>query len=60
MTFCREDFSLPVNNDAMEQVSETVPLFLFFYFFYLFIYPEESCYIVNGLRLSPAVGLAFP
>ena len=26
----------------------------------LFIYPEESRYMMNGFRLSPAVGLAFP
>ena len=32
----------------------------FFFFFDLFIYPEESRYMMNGFRLSPAVGLAFP
>ena len=32
---------------------------LFFFFFDLFIYPEESRYMMNGFRLSPAVGLAF-
>ena len=35
-------------------------LFLFLSFFDLFIYPEESRYMMNGFRLSPAVGLAFP
>ena len=32
----------------------------FLFFFDLFIYPEESRYMMNGFRLSPAVGLAFP
>ena len=36
------------------------PLEVFFLNFDLFIYPEEHRYIVNGFRLSPAVGLAFP
>ena len=31
-----------------------------FFFSYLFIYPEESRYMMNGFCLSPAVGLAFP
>ena len=31
-----------------------------FFFFGFFIYPEESRYMMNGFRLSPAVGLAFP
>ena len=30
-----------------------------FFFFDLFIYPEESRYMMNGFRLSPAVGLHF-
>ena len=34
--------------------------FFDFIFFDLFIYPEESRYMMNGFRLSPAVGLAFP
>ena len=34
-------------------------LTFFFFFFDLFIYPEESRYMMNGFRLSPAVGLAF-
>ena len=35
---------------------------IYIFFFYLFIYPEESRYMMNGFRLSPAVGtgLAFP
>ena len=37
-----------------------MPKGFFFFFFDLFIYPEESRYMMNGFRLSPAVGLAFP
>ena len=35
-------------------------IIFYFFFFDLFIYPEESRYMMNGFRLSPAVGLAFP
>ena len=45
---------------ASEVTSETGEERFFFGFFYLFIYPEESCYMMNGFHLSPAVGLAFP
>ena len=42
--------------------SQNIVSFFFFVVvvFDLFIYPEESRYMMNGFRLSPAIGFAFP